>query len=35
MILIASLGKPLPRAPKGTVLRKSALAVYNDEIEAL
>lgn len=35
MILVASLEKPLPRAPKGTVLRKAALVAYNEEIEAL
>ena len=35
MILITSEDKPLPRAGKGTVMRKLALQVYNDEIEAL
>ncbi|KDR70727.1 hypothetical protein GALMADRAFT_75816 [Galerina marginata CBS 339.88] len=35
MILITHKGKPLPRAPKGTVMRKSALQTYNQEIEAL
>jgi len=35
MILIASEEKPLPRAGKGSVMRKLALQVYNDEIEAL
>jgi len=35
MILITSGEKPLPRAGKGTVMRKLALQVYNDEIEGL
>jgi len=35
MILITPEEKPLPRAGKGTVMRKLALQVYNDEIEAL
>ncbi|KIM36904.1 hypothetical protein M413DRAFT_31301 [Hebeloma cylindrosporum] len=35
MILITSKEKPLPRAAKGTVLRKLSLEIYNDEIEAL
>ncbi|KAF4610030.1 hypothetical protein D9613_010647 [Agrocybe pediades] len=33
MILISSPDKPLPRAGKGTIMRKAALAVYNQEIE--
>jgi hypothetical protein len=35
MILITSEEKPLPRAGKGTVMRKLGLQIYNDEIEAL
>jgi hypothetical protein len=35
MILITSEEKPLPRAGKGTVMRKLSLQVYNEEIEAL
>lgn len=35
MILITSSEKPLPRAGKGTVLRKAALDVYAAEIDAL
>lgn len=34
-ILVASPAKPLPRASKGTVLRKMALSVYAYEIENL
>ncbi|KAJ8509096.1 hypothetical protein ONZ45_g8704 [Pleurotus djamor] len=33
MILFASPDKPLPRAGKGTVMRKAALAVYDAEIQ--
>jgi len=35
MILITSRDKPLPRAGKGTVLRKVSLQSYDSEIEAL
>ena len=35
MILVTDPDKPLPRAAKGTVIRKQALAVYKEEIEAL
>ncbi|KAF5371510.1 hypothetical protein D9615_009619 [Tricholomella constricta] len=35
MILITSKGKPLPRAGKGTVMRKASLNLYDEEIEAL
>ncbi|KAG6909219.1 putative NRPS-like protein biosynthetic cluster [Tephrocybe rancida] len=35
MILITSDAKPLPRTGKGTVMRKAALATYNEEIAAL
>ncbi|RDB20302.1 Non-canonical non-ribosomal peptide synthetase FUB8 [Hypsizygus marmoreus] len=35
MILITAKDKPLPRTGKGTVMRKAALAAYDDEIKAL
>ncbi|GLB33171.1 putative acetyl-CoA synthetase-like protein [Lyophyllum shimeji] len=35
MILLAPKDKPLPRAGKGTVMRKAALALYDAEIDAL
>ncbi|KAF8901178.1 acetyl-CoA synthetase-like protein [Gymnopilus junonius] len=35
MILITSPNKPLPRAGKGTVMRKAALSAYHDEIEEI
>ncbi|KAG6855913.1 hypothetical protein H0H87_009479 [Tephrocybe sp. NHM501043] len=35
MILFTSDKKPLPRAGKGTVMRKAALALYEEEITAL
>jgi hypothetical protein len=35
LILITDANKPLPRAGKGTVMRKAALSLYHDEIEAL
>ncbi|KAF9000302.1 hypothetical protein BDQ17DRAFT_1427302 [Cyathus striatus] len=35
MILITSPDKPLPRTAKGTVMRKAALQLYDEEIEAL
>ena len=35
MILVTDPDKPLPRAAKGTIIRKQALAFYKDEIEQL
>ena len=35
MIIVTDPAKPLPRAGKGTVIRKQALALYTDEIEQL
>ncbi|KAJ7807640.1 hypothetical protein B0H13DRAFT_2482908 [Mycena leptocephala] len=35
MILFASADKPLPRAGKGTVLRKAAITLYAPEIESI
>jgi hypothetical protein len=35
MILVARPDKPLPRAGKGTVLRKGALKLYDEDIRAL
>ncbi|KAF7358663.1 Non-canonical non-ribosomal peptide synthetase FUB8 [Mycena sanguinolenta] len=35
MILFSSLDKPLPRAAKGLVLRKAALALYAEEINSI
>ncbi|KAG6907803.1 putative NRPS-like protein biosynthetic cluster [Tephrocybe rancida] len=35
MILIASKEKPLPRAGKGTILRKAAVKVYEEDINAI
>ncbi|PPQ80241.1 hypothetical protein CVT25_003501 [Psilocybe cyanescens] len=35
LIIFTSPGKPLPRAGKGTVMRKATLALYHEEIEAL
>jgi hypothetical protein len=35
MILFASPGKVLPRSAKGTVMRKAALALYAEEIDAM
>ncbi|KAF8075758.1 putative aminoadipate reductase [Lyophyllum atratum] len=35
MILVAAKDKPLPRAGKGTVMRKAALNLYDEEITAL
>ncbi|KAJ7509627.1 putative aminoadipate reductase [Mycena galericulata] len=35
MILVTHPGKPLLRAPKGTVIKKASIALYNEEIEAL
>lgn len=33
MIVVTDPHKPLPRAAKGTVIRKQALALYAEEIE--
>ncbi|KAJ3555784.1 hypothetical protein NM688_g2384 [Phlebia brevispora] len=35
MILVTHPSKPLPRAPKGTIIRKQALRLYQEEIEKL
>jgi len=35
MILVTSPAKPLPRAGKGTVMRKATLRVFAEEIETL
>jgi hypothetical protein len=35
MILIASPDKPLPRAGKGTVMKKAAVAEYEKEIDEM
>ncbi|GJE99727.1 acetyl-CoA synthetase-like protein [Phanerochaete sordida] len=35
MILVTDPDRPLPRAAKGTTIRKQALAVYKEKIEAL
>jgi hypothetical protein len=35
MIIVTSPDKPLPRAPKGTIIRKEALTIYTEEIEEL
>lgn len=35
MVLFTDRRKPLPPAPKGTVIRKLALSVYAEEIETL
>ncbi|KAF7371229.1 Non-canonical non-ribosomal peptide synthetase FUB8 [Mycena sanguinolenta] len=35
MVLFSSLNKPLPRAAKGSVLRKAALALYTEEINSI
>jgi hypothetical protein len=35
MIIFVDPQRPLPLTPKGTVLRKAALAVYEDDIEQL
>jgi hypothetical protein len=35
MILIAAREKPLPRAGKGTIMRKAALALYAPEIDEM
>ena len=35
MIVVTDPDKPLPRAAKGTIIRKQAIAVYSEEIEKL
>jgi hypothetical protein len=35
LILVVDKRKPLPRAPKGTVIRKLALSAYAEEIDEL
>lgn len=35
MIIVTHPDKPFPRAAKGTIVRKQALAIYSDEIEHL
>ncbi|KAI0087796.1 hypothetical protein BDY19DRAFT_1010558 [Irpex rosettiformis] len=35
MIIITSRDRPLPRAAKGTIVRKQAIELYNDDIEKL
>ncbi|CAA7263093.1 unnamed protein product [Cyclocybe aegerita] len=35
MVLIASRDRPLPRSPKGTVMRKAALNLYEEDIERI
>lgn len=35
LILVVNKRKPLPRAPKGTVIRKLALSAYAEEIDEL
>ena len=35
MILVASPNKPVPRTPKGTIMRKMALKMYDAEIEQI
>ena len=35
MIIVTSRDRPLPRAAKGTVVRKQAIALYNDDVEKL
>jgi hypothetical protein len=35
MIIVTDSFKPLPRAGKGTIIRKQALATYAEEIEKL
>lgn len=35
MILIAAKDKPLPRAGKGTVMKKAALVQYQNEIDEM
>ncbi|KAI0087788.1 hypothetical protein BDY19DRAFT_953189 [Irpex rosettiformis] len=35
MIIVTDVARPLPRAAKGTVIRKQAIELYNDDIEKL
>lgn len=35
MIIVADPTKPFPRSPKGTIIRKQAIALYSAEIEKL
>ncbi|KAI0802060.1 hypothetical protein BC629DRAFT_1496418 [Irpex lacteus] len=35
MVILTDAARPLPRAAKGTVIRKQALALYDDDIEIL
>ncbi|KAJ6514497.1 putative aminoadipate reductase [Mycena vitilis] len=35
MILVTHLGRPMVRAPKGTVIKKATIALYKQEIELL
>ena len=35
MIIVTNKAKPLPRAGKGTIIRKQALAAYAAEIDEL
>ncbi|KAJ3517676.1 hypothetical protein NLJ89_g350 [Agrocybe chaxingu] len=35
MVLVTSRDRPLPRSPKGTVMRKAALHLYDEDIEEL
>ncbi|KAH9939474.1 hypothetical protein B0H21DRAFT_780597 [Amylocystis lapponica] len=35
MILVSDPARPLPRAPKGTIIRNSALRMYEEDINAL
>ena len=35
MILVTDPARPFPRAAKGTILRKQALELYEDEIKKL
>ena len=35
MILVTHPDKPLPRAGKGTIIRKQAIALYEKEIDTL
>lgn len=35
MIVVTQPGKPMPRAPKGTVMKKAAVKLYEQEINEL
>ena len=35
MIIVTDTARPLPRAGKGTVIRKQALSLYEKEVEAV